>query len=80
LKVSKANLPQGKGRDAFSETCSRCHALPDPRQHSSADWPAVVLRMEEHMDQLKIKRPDPDHTQQLLMYLQDVSGKPAKRK
>ena len=36
------------GRD-FSATCSQCHALPEPVQHTAADWPAVVLRMQRNM-------------------------------
>lgn len=75
LKVSGVNLPQGAGRATFAQTCSRCHALPDPRQHSAADWPAVVLRMEQRMDQMKVDRPSPDSTQQILLYLGTVTAK-----
>jgi len=35
----------------FAQTCSQCHALPDPRQHTAAQWPSVVARMELHMKQ-----------------------------
>ncbi len=34
---------------AFQETCSQCHALPDPGQHTAAEWPSVVARMTKHM-------------------------------
>jgi len=30
------NSPAGK---AFSATCSRCHALPSPKQHTEDEWP-----------------------------------------
>jgi cytochrome c2 len=76
LKVSGSNLPEGKGRQTFAETCSRCHALPDPRQHSGPDWPAVVMRMEQRMDQMKVRRPTPEQTQEILLYLQKVSATP----
>ena len=33
----------------FSIACTQCHALPDPRRHTSREWPAVVERMREHM-------------------------------
>jgi cytochrome c2 len=33
----------------FSIACTQCHALPDPRRHTSREWPAVVDRMREHM-------------------------------
>ncbi len=47
-KATAKGLDTPAGR-AFSETCSRCHALPDPVQHTAADWPAVVLRMQRNM-------------------------------
>jgi cytochrome c2 len=33
----------------YSIACTQCHALPDPRRHTSSEWPAVVERMKEHM-------------------------------
>jgi len=33
----------------FSIACTQCHALPDPRRHTSREWPAVVERMKQHM-------------------------------
>ena len=33
----------------FSIACSQCHAAPDPRLHTSGEWPAVVERMKQHM-------------------------------
>ncbi|MFQ6093725.1 MAG: hypothetical protein ACE5OR_13810 [bacterium] len=32
----------------FKEVCSRCHALPDPKQHSPGEWVEIVDRMREH--------------------------------
>jgi cytochrome c5 len=75
LQVSGTALPQGAGRATFSEMCSRCHALPDPRQHSAADWPAVVMRMEQRMTDMKVKRPSSAQTQEILGYLNRVSGR-----
>ena len=40
------NSPAGV---AFRVACSQCHALPDPRRHSAAAWPAVVARMQKNM-------------------------------
>jgi cytochrome c2 len=42
------DLDTSAGR-AFQSTCSLCHALPDPQQHTSEEWPAVVERMRQHM-------------------------------
>lgn len=74
LKVSGSALPAGPGRATFSQSCSRCHALPDPLQHSPDDWPAVVTRMGTRMDQMKVDRPTPAQTGEILMYLQQVSA------
>ena len=36
--------------ESFRVACSQCHVLPDPRRHTSAEWPAVVARMQKNMD------------------------------
>ena len=33
----------------FSIACSQCHALPDPKRHTSTEWPPVVERMRRNM-------------------------------
>ncbi len=75
LQVSGATLPAGPGRGTFSRTCSQCHALPDPRQHSQADWPVVVQRMYTHMTQMKVAPPTQAEVSQIITYLQQVSGR-----
>ena len=75
LKVSGATLPAGRGREAFAEICSRCHALPDPRVHSSADWPAVFTRMEQNMIRMQVPPPTREQTSDLLLYLQTVASR-----
>jgi cytochrome c5 len=52
LKVSAADLPDGPGKDLFATTCSQCHELPAPSQHSPEDWVSVVRRMMTHMEDL----------------------------
>ena len=34
----------------YAIACTQCHALPDPRRHTSREWPGVVERMKRHMD------------------------------
>lgn len=75
LKVSGATLPAGRGREAFAEICSRCHALPDPRVHSSADWPTVFARMEQNMTRMQVPPPTREQTSDLLVYLQTVASR-----
>ena len=75
LRVSGTELPPGPGRTDFATVCSRCHALPDIRIHSSYDWPAVFMRMERNMERMNVSRPGPDETSRLLTYLQSASPK-----
>lgn len=70
LQVSGANLPAGRGRAEFSEVCSRCHALPDPKVHSAQDWLAVFLRMERNMERMNVRPPSQAETAGILAYLQ----------
>jgi hypothetical protein len=74
LKVSGANLPAGPGREAFQLVCSRCHALPDPRNHSAQDWPTVFARMEGNMTRMKVPPLKGTQTTDILLYLQSASA------
>jgi hypothetical protein len=74
LRVSGANLPEGRGREAFERVCSQCHALPDPSTHSAADWPGVFLRMEQNMERMQVTPPSSDEAGDVLTYLQVVGG------
>jgi len=76
LKVSGSVLPAGSGRETFATVCSRCHALPDPRTHSKADWPIVFARMERNMERMKVAPPAGPKAQEILGYLQATAGTP----
>lgn len=76
LKVSGATLPAGPGRDAFQLVCSRCHALPDPKNHSPQDWPTVFKRMETNMARMKVPPLQGTQTTDILLYLQQASRRP----
>jgi cytochrome c5 len=72
LKVAD-HLRPGPGRDVFEATCSRCHLLPDPQQHSSPDWPAVVMRMERNMERMKVSGVTNQQAQTIITYLETAS-------
>jgi cytochrome c2 len=72
LKVAD-NLPPGPGREVFQAMCSRCHLLPDPRQHSGPDWVAVVMRMERNMERMKVSGVSNPQAQQIIGYLETAS-------
>lgn len=73
LRVSGAELPAGPGREDFAVSCSRCHALPDIKIHSSGDWPSVFMRMERNMERMNVQPPTPAQGDRILLYLQDVA-------
>jgi cytochrome c5 len=75
LKVSGSTLPPGAGREAFSQVCSQCHALPDPRVHSREDWATVYARMERNMERMKVPPPTREQTTDILLYLQTVASR-----
>jgi len=74
LKVAE-NLPAGAGKETFGAVCSRCHALADPRVHSPADWPVVVMRMEKNMEKMKVSGVTHDQATAIVSYLQQVSAR-----
>lgn len=66
-RYSDLNTPAGQ---AFQNTCSRCHALPDPKQHIADEWPVVVERMTRNMQTMGKPVPDKDTLQDIVAYLQ----------
>ena len=54
VAADTTRLPAASGRALFSQTCSKCHALPAPSQHTAARWPGVVERMRQHMEQMGV--------------------------
>ena len=46
-KLEHLDTPSGM---AFLQTCAQCHALPDPKQHSTQEWPGVTTRMNQNME------------------------------
>ncbi len=74
-KATAKELDTPAGR-AFSETCSQCHVLPDPVQHSAAEWPAVVLRMKRHMVAMGMPVPAQSMLAAVGAYLQKYATQP----
>ncbi len=46
-RYPEINAPAG---ESFRVACGQCHALPDPRRHTAAQWPVVVERMQKNME------------------------------
>ncbi len=73
LQVTRDQLPAGQGRQLYMTECSRCHELPDPTQHSAADWPSVVIRMREHSVNMLRRSPTQAQVQEIILYLERAS-------
>lgn len=48
--LEKPGTPDTPGFRLFRQTCSQCHALPDPRLHTAEEWFGVVDRMRKNME------------------------------
>ena len=70
--INPAKYPDLNSRagEAFRATCARCHALPDPTQHTAAAWPAVVARMEHNMKVMGKTVPDKRTLLEVIKFLQ----------
>ena len=73
VRLSSVDLDKA-GAPEYSRTCMQCHQLPDPKQHTSAEWPVVVKRMKRHMGSMSKIVPSDDETQRIVDYLSKASG------
>ncbi len=66
-KYTDLNTPAGK---SFEVMCSQCHALPDPKQHTSDEWQGVVGRMAQNMKTMGKPIPDRETLETVVEYMQ----------
>lgn len=66
-RYSDLDSPAGR---SFQATCAQCHALPDPAQHSAAQWPGVVARMQHNMAVMGRPAPDPETLARIMAFLE----------
>ncbi len=74
IRVSPVSLPDGPDRALYVAVCSRCHETPDPRQYPSADWAAVVERMDKHLATMLNQPLTPDERAKVVTYLESASA------
>lgn len=74
--VRPGELPEGDSgaRELFRDRCSRCHALPNPAQHTPEEWPAVVDRMRGNMERMGVGGLTDAEAASILEYLQDSAA------
>lgn len=75
INVDELQGAETQGGLVFQKTCSECHALPDPEQHPSNEWPAVVNRMRENMKSMGVQLPNQATIDNILKFLQTYSAK-----
>ena len=73
-KTAYPDLISARGK-IFSQTCSQCHVLPEPKQHTADVWPTVVGRMLGHIAVRNKSMPNNENTKQIIEYLQRHSDK-----
>jgi len=66
-RYTDLNTDSGK---LFETTCSQCHAVPDPKQHTADEWPIVIQRMVVNMKQMEKPLPPQATLDAILGYLQ----------
>ena len=68
--------PQSAGAKLVKQYCTQCHGLPTPAQHTADAWPAVVARMQAHMQEtsnngtMPIRIPSQSKVKEIIGYLQ----------
>lgn len=72
--AEEERLPVGEGRERFRTVCTRCHALPEPDQHTPEEWPAVVQRMRENMREMEVAEPSGEDMTAIVRYLRRVAA------
>lgn len=81
--IAEDSLPEAGGESSglFARSCSRCHALPTPAQHTAAEWPAVVARMRGNMLRFGVDTLSDTAAGEIVAYLQRAAGaaRPAPR-
>jgi mono/diheme cytochrome c family protein len=72
--VEALGPPDTPGLALFRQTCSQCHALPDPTLHTADEWPVVVERMRRNMETMGKRVIADRERDQIVGYLATVAG------
>lgn len=65
--------PDTVGAALFQQTCSQCHALPDPKQHTAVEWSVVVNRMRQNMKSMGRREIRDQEAKDIIVYLELTS-------
>lgn len=77
-EADEDRLPDLPGRELFRQTCSQCHAVPDPEARPPRDWADILRRMRAHMARAEDIEPlGDDEADTVLQYLRQTSRREA---
>ena len=65
--------PDTVGAALFQQTCSQCHALPDPKQHMAVERSVVVNRMRQNMKSMGRREITDQNSKDITAYLEQVA-------
>jgi cytochrome c5 len=76
--IPEASIPAAgsPGAALFKEFCTRCHALPDPKSHTPAEWAAILEKMQANMKVMNRKTMTATQQDEILVYLDTNARKP----
>jgi len=77
-RIDPSRYPDLAGSD-FEAICAQCHALPDPAQHTSDEWPAVVARMRKNIETMGRSPPSSAQSESIVRFLQRHAHTPPSR-
>ena len=74
LTAEKLPEPGSRGARLYASYCSQCHNLPNPKMHSTDDWPIMFEKMTEHSRLMAGLNPDikmlvPNEKAEIISYL-----------
>jgi cytochrome c5 len=61
--------PESQGAFLFRSICSQCHPLPDPKLHTSDEWPMIIERMRGHMHSIGKREITDQENKEIVSYL-----------
>ena len=64
----ESNPDYAQGYRQAKITCTQCHAMPHPDQHSSDEWPGVIARMEDHIKTYHKQVPSKERLKSIVEY------------
>ena len=80
IKEQELPAPESTGALLFKDTCSQCHDLPAPQNHTAEEWPRIVENMDDIIKDSQQDAPlSEEDKERIIRYLQKHSQPIARR-